>query len=353
MPRFHDQPSTWPQRAVFAIAFCAAMLLLNSSVFSKPDLSTMKEINYPCKIDQSLQPALFWQATGDEPRPLLVGLHTWSFDHKNSSGYFLELCQKFNWHFIGPCFRGPNWTPEACGSDFVVSDLEDAVAYMKATVKVDDKRVYLMGGSGGGHCSLLLAGRRPDLWTAVSSWCPISDIAAWHDQCIANPKQKGYAMHIEKACGGNPAQEPEARREAIIRSPLSWLANAKGIPVDINTGIHDGHTGSVPVSHAILAFNVLAKPEDRISDEDIRIIVNEERVPEHLQTKEQDPSYGAGHAIYLRRQSGNARLTIFEGGHTILSFPGMTWMGRQTSGQPADWTPGGAPGSVKEKELSR
>ena len=35
----------------------------------------------------------------------------------------------------------------------VVSDIADAVAYMKRAALVDEDRVYLIGGSGGGHAS--------------------------------------------------------------------------------------------------------------------------------------------------------------------------------------------------------
>ncbi len=286
-----------------------------------------------------MQKALFIKAAGDEPRPLLVGLHTWSYDRTNGSDKYVELCIENNWHFIFPDFRGDNTKPEACGSEMVVSDLEDAVAYMKNTVNVDNARVYLAGGSGGGHCSLLMAGRRPDLWTAVSSWCPISDIAAWHSEC--EDGGRGYAKHIEAVCGGNPSISEAAAWEAVKRSPLTWLPNVKesGLKLDISTGIHDGHIGSVPVSQAINAFNAAASPADRISQEDIDFIVEKESVPEHLKATEQDPSFG-GRTIYLRKVSGNVRLTLFEGGHDLLQNAAIDWLSRQSRETAPDWTPG-------------
>ena len=64
------------------------------------------------------------------------------------------------------------------------------------------KDIYIIGGSGGGHAALLLAARYPELWTAVSAWCPISDIAAWHKQC--QDRALRYAKDIEQICGGDP-----------------------------------------------------------------------------------------------------------------------------------------------------
>lgn len=290
-----------------------------------------------------MQPALIWTASGSEARPLAVCLHTWSYGLEQDSAHYLEQCRARNWHFIYPHFRGPNWNPEACGSDLVVSDLECAVAYMKEHYPVDEHRIYLIGGSGGGHASLLMAGRKPELWSAVSSWCPISDLGAWYGQTRRkkkDPAKRDYDNHIYEACGGDPLCSPEAAEQARHRSPLTWLKNAKGtVIVDIGTGIHDGHTGSVPVSHAILAYNEIAEPEDRICPEDIDYITETEKIPAHLQFRGEDPAYGS-HKVLLRRTSGRVRLTIFEGGHDILTEPAFGFLENQTSGRDPVWYSG-------------
>ena len=299
------------------------------------------EITYPCKFDNTMQPALFRRSDSAEPRPLVVALHTWSFDHTSCGAAYRDAVKKWDWHCIYPKFRGPNWEVEGCGSDAVVSDLEDAVRYAKSVCNVDPDRIYLMGGSGGGHCSLLLAGRRPDLWTAVSSWCPISDIAAWHAQC-KDTVNKGYSEHIERSCGGDPALSPEAAFQCRLRSPLTWLANARaaGVAVDISTGIHDGHTGSVPIGQAINAFNLLADEKDRFTGEEIAFMEKEEKIFPGLEYNEVDPAFDEAHPVLLRRQSAAARLTLFEGGHNIFPASAFEWLSRQVKGQAADWRKG-------------
>lgn len=310
----------------------------------------VKETDYPCTIDNSKQKAMFFVAKGKQPRPLLVALHTWGGSYKQSCRYYAEYCVKNNWNFIFPHFRGPNWTPDACGSDKAVQDIADAVAYMKKIGKVDESRVYLMGGSGGGHATLLLAGRHPELWTAVSAWCPISDIAAWHDECLKDKRYKGYSMHIRKACGGIPGENAQAKASAVKRSPLTYLANASGLKVDINAGIHDGHNGSVPVSHSLNAFNVLADAKDRLSKEDIDFITREEKIPATLGKAEKDPAFGRN-VVHFRRQSRQVRVTVFEGGHTILYVPALNWLSRQRREKPADWSVGGKAKSAKAAEI--
>jgi pimeloyl-ACP methyl ester carboxylesterase len=292
------------------------------------------------KFDQTAQLIRFQSASGNAPRPLLVALHTWSQSGKSGGKNYAELCRKKNWHMVYPHFRGPNWHPDACGSDLVISDIEDAVAYMCKNFNVDTSRIYLLGGSGGGHCALLMAGRRPDLFSAVSAWCPISDIARWHKECRA--RKRRYNRDIEKSCGGDPELSPEAKFQAQLRSPLTWLPNAAGKTIiDISTGIHDGHSGSVPVGHAIRAYNILADEADRISDADIEFIEKNRRVPEHLAAKNSDPAYGK-HTVYLRKVSSCVRLTLFEGGHNIFPEISGEFLERQVRGQKPDFANGKA-----------
>ena len=191
----------------------------------------MKQITYLSKLDNTMQPALVWEASGTDARPLAVCLHTWSYGLEQPCDHFLEQCRIRNWHFIFPYFRGPNWKPEACGSDLVVSDLVCAVSYMQENYAVDENKIYLVGGSGGGHASLLMAGRKPELFTAISSWCPISDIAAWYRQVNAKkePGVRSYDDHIAEACGGNPVTSAEAAEQAKRRSPLTWMTVTQAV----------------------------------------------------------------------------------------------------------------------------
>ncbi len=296
-------------------------------------------ISYHCKIDNSMQKATVYFAKSNKPRPLAVCLHTWSFDHTFGFDKYIDFCVENDFHMIFPDFRGPNTRPEACGSDMVVSDIEDAVEYMKKTVAVDNEKIYLVGGSGGGHCSLLMAGRRPDLWSAVSSWSPITDVEAWYHQSL-NTQFDRYAKHIELVCGGTPAEKSDFAENCRKRSPLTYLDNAKNLTIDISSGIHDGHIGSVQVSHAINAFNILAANEDKICHEDIDYIVKNEKIPPHLQSPViQDPAFN-GKEIYFRRQSKNVRLTLFEGGHELLPSPAMQFLAKQSRSGKNDWSNG-------------
>jgi dipeptidyl aminopeptidase/acylaminoacyl peptidase len=241
----------------------------------------VQEIRYLSAADQTEQPALYYDSGSDQKKPLLVALHTWSGDYKQTMSIpYFEWCIEKDWVCIHPDFRGPNNIPEAMGSELVVGDILSAVDSAKKKAKVDDSRVYLVGVSGGGHASLLMAGRAPEVWTAVSAWVPISDIERWHSECIESGRK--YHQDIRDSVGGDPLNSQEAREECRKRSPIASLSAAKGLRLDINAGIHDGHAGSVPVGHSIRAFNEVADLDDRISEDWIEEVERTEKGPRGL-----------------------------------------------------------------------
>jgi hypothetical protein len=100
-------------------------------------------------------------------------------------------------------------------------------------------------------------------------------------------------------------------------APVLLTKDKLDVPLDINTGIHDGHTGSVPVSHALRAFNVVASPPDRIAEATIADMVTNRAVPAPLRFSGTD-RLNAARPVLMRRVSERARITIFDGGHEIL-----------------------------------
>jgi pimeloyl-ACP methyl ester carboxylesterase len=290
------------------------------------------ELAYLSSADQTLQPALVYQALSNDPKPLLVALHTWSGNYLQSEPDFANWCIANDWHFIHPNFRGSNNNSNALGSELAVQDIVSAVEFMRVNCNVDTNRIYLVGVSGGGHASLLLAGRHPEIWAGVSAWCGISDIAAWWRQCDGTAND-GYANNIEAACGGSPATNTNALNQCILRSPATYLAQATHLALDINHGVNDGRSGSVPFTHALYAFNVVAAPVDVLTEAQITNFYATQISPEPA---DPDPLYGSKAPLF-RRLSGNTRVTIFDGGHEIISNAALRWLAEQRKGMAAQW----------------
>jgi poly(3-hydroxybutyrate) depolymerase len=256
--------------------------------------------------------------------PLVVALHTWSGNYKQKTHEDIEQwCGQVRWAYLHPNFRGPNRRPEATGSELVVKDILSAVDYAKQETAIDESSVYLVGTSGGGYGCLLMAGRHPKMWAGVSAWVPIADLRAWYLQC--DSKNLKYAEEIVASCGGAPGDSAAVDQQYRNRSPLTYLARAKGLALHINAGVRDGHTGSVPISHSLLAFNAVADPQDRIGHEDIRRFVSEARVPDHLRRSITDSSYGEKQPLF-RRTSGEVTVTIFDGGHELIPSAAIHWI---------------------------
>lgn len=311
---------------IMTLGIIAAALIPAESTEEQPSVVLQIEST----LDGALQPCLFIAARGTEPRPLLVGLHPWShgYDTFDDMRLWQQQARARNWHYLQPHFRGPNKQPEACASPKARQDILDAVDYVEARYPVDGQRVYLAGVSGGGHMALVMAAHAPERWAGVSAWAAITDLAVWHRECRA--AGRAYWQDIEACCGGAPGASEAVDREYAQRSPLTAIARAKELPLDIATGIHDGHTGSVPIHHSIDAFNAIAKAHGAapVSVAEIDRLSQEKPLDA---PQAQDPTFDR--QIYLRRYAGPSRLTIFEGGHEMLPSAACDWLAQRARQQ--------------------
>jgi poly(3-hydroxybutyrate) depolymerase len=185
--------------------------------------------------------------------------------------------------------------------------------------------VYVTGFSGGAMAALLMAGRYPELWTAVVAWVPVYDLVDWYDTVHEHTKLH-YASDIVASCGGKPLPGTEAAAECKKRSPSTYLSKARGEDVDvlIAVGIEDWF---VPPAHGMRAYNALAAKEDRLSDEEIAQVSDDETIPESLKSEAEHPLVAAaGRKILGERSSDQVELWIFDGSHDVIYNAGLSWL---------------------------
>ncbi|MBN2314477.1 MAG: hypothetical protein JXM79_11145 [Sedimentisphaerales bacterium] len=282
-----------------------------------------KQITIPSTADGKQQPAYFFRCAGKNPRPLIVSLHTWSNDYTQKDP-LAPQCIADDYNYIHPDFRGPNRTPEACGSDLVSSDIDDAIDYAIHNAPVDTHSIHVIGVSGGGYATLLTYMRSKHDIRTFSAWASISDIERWYYE--SKGRKSHYARDIamattgKKFSGDTYYMNPESARQRspiLMQTPVKKRADSK---LYIYTGIHDGYTGSVPITHSLRFYNKVVTDFDAsqtdamIPDEDILEMV----VSRNFNAPRKD-TLGGRLVHYQKRFSDKVQLTIFEGGHEMLT----------------------------------
>jgi dipeptidyl aminopeptidase/acylaminoacyl peptidase len=281
-------------------------------------------------VDGTPQPSYVILPKGFDPEgksvPLIVALHSWSGDLEQRRQDREQLAERRGWIYLAPNFRGRNDNPAACGSQLAQQDILDAVEWAQEKYPIDKRRVYLTGASGGGHMTMLMAGRHPDVWAAASAWVGISDLAAWHKKHA----DTRYGEMMRRSCGGAPGDSAEVDKQYRARSPLTHLHRAVNVPLDIAAGVHDGYTGSVPIRHSLDAFNMIAKAakSTTISEDEIKQISRKNGRLDKPLASDQVKDASFGREIYLRRTANKARVTIFEGGHEGIATAAIEWLAK-------------------------
>jgi predicted esterase len=286
-------------------------------------------VHIPSTADDHRQPALWLPPDADEPRPPMVIVHSWS------SGYLQHIniplaqwARQHDWAAIVPQFRGPFDRPEATGSNRAVQDVVDAIDFAIARGGVDPDRVFVIGVSGGGMKSLLMAGRHPDRFAGAVSWVPVYDLVSWYAYNRDEQPDRHYAGDIRRSCGGDPAADARARRSCEHRSPAAHLDDARAarLPVYIAVGLDDR---VVPPDHALRAYNQLADAGDRLAGPVVAAAA-ESRLPGALRGSDQARTFFEPEDpdVILSRSSGPVTLVVFDGEHDMVYHPGLEWMVR-------------------------
>lgn len=203
------------------------------------------EILIKSTIDGTMQPSLFYSASKSH-RPLLVSLHTWSYNRFNGIETMVPFAKKHDFNLLLPEFRGSNlYTNEhctlACASLHAKQDIKDAIDYVVRSSDIDADNIFLLGCSGGGHMALMMCGFCPEYFKAVGAFVPITDLKKWTEQ---NPS---YRQHVLACCSGS---EEEMR----LRSPVTYVDTIAKANLKIFHGKNDR---VVPVSQSISFYNAL------------------------------------------------------------------------------------------------
>lgn len=285
-----------------------------------------EKVEIPSTKDGKIQYAYMYKSSSKRPQPLIVSLHTWSGSYNQADPLTKEIMAR-DWNYIHPDFRGANRTSQAMVSEWALSDIEDAIQYALKHTHADPEDVHVIGVSGGGLATLAAYMNLDYPVKSFSAWAPISDIEAWYWESVGR-KQK-YANDILKAI---PDKEGKlCTQEAVHRSPLYQvfpIEKRKNAHLYIYEGVHDGYTGSVPITHSLNMYNRLVgelkyktsdmgcimqqafQDSDLVSPEEIISLVAKRINPHYKENAKLFDRH-----VHLYRKYRNISLTLFEGRH--------------------------------------
>lgn len=210
-----------------------------------------KEILVRSTVDGTMQPSLFYAASG-HGRPLLVALHTWSFDRFNRVKDMVPFAEKYDFNLLLPEFRGSNLDTNphptlACASLHAKQDIKDAVDYLVEHADVDNDNIFLLGCSGGGHMALMMCGFCPEYFKAVAAFVPITDLNKWAEE------NQSYRRHVLACCGGS-------QEEMRLRSPITHADAIAKANLKIFHGKYDP---VVPHTHSLALYDLILQRHPR------------------------------------------------------------------------------------------
>jgi pimeloyl-ACP methyl ester carboxylesterase len=281
----------------------------------RPDFLNKDSIH--SSLDGNIEVFYYDKSASKKAQPLVVELHSWSNSSHSQPDILAQQAHEKNWNYILPNFRGVNNTPKACCSQFAIADIDEAIDWALKNMNVDSKRIYIVGYSGGGYATFAMYMKSRHKIHSFSSWCGISDLTTWYWQSVE--RKNRYGPEIIKCTDAGEIYNEQKAKE---RSPLYWktpIKQRKKSVFQIYAGIHDGYTGSVPISQSFNFYNKLltdTKEKDTsryVSQGDADLMLKTQTFPSPDTIK----TIG-NRAIHYRKVSKKITLTIFEGGHEIL-----------------------------------
>lgn len=174
-------------------------------------------------VDSSITPGVKFAVRitkPEKPSYLVAGTHGWHMSVKKFE--YMEHPES-EYLMVDVDMRGRAFstgTPDC--NQLELYDVYDAVQFAKreyAQYLVNDNVIYFESGSGGGGNALAIAGKFPDLFSAVNALSPISDYREWY---FFDSKYKEFRDEMDIWIGCTPEKSPEAY---AARSGITLVPN--------------------------------------------------------------------------------------------------------------------------------
>lgn len=182
-----------------------------------------------------LVPASFGPNRPSPPLPLVISPHGRNVRATTNAGMWRELPAQGRFAVICPGGMGRRLPLHSWGWRGQIADLARMPGIVRATLpwlRVDMRRVYAVGGSMGGHETLLLLGQHPKLLGGAVAFDSVTNFFLRYHDFARSPGGRAAQALARTEVGGTPRTNP---RGYVLRSPTHWLpaVAGSGVPLQI------------------------------------------------------------------------------------------------------------------------
>jgi poly(3-hydroxybutyrate) depolymerase len=169
------------------------------------------------------------------PLPLVISPHGRNVRALTNARMWRELPAHGRFVVVCPGGMGRRLPLHSWGWRGQIADLARMPSIVHATLPwlhVDRRRVYAVGGSMGGHETLLLIGQHPDLLAGAVAFDSVTNFYLRYEQFARSPRGRAAQALARVEVGGTPRTNP---RGYVLRSPTHWLPQVarSGVPLQL------------------------------------------------------------------------------------------------------------------------
>ncbi len=296
-------------------------------------LPMLEKISVTSSLDKTPQTSLLWapESAREQPTPLLIWLHSWSADYRQEASLeYQKQAVRRGMDFVVAQFSRTQQTPRGMWIE-IGTDRHHRCDELCRTALQGRLAACLLG-----RCLRRRSYDAVDGWILSAAFLSGFGLGG-HYGCgsvVPGSSPCRQALEVRARHSGclrwKPGESQEIDADYRARSPIHFLHQVGDLHVDIAAGVKDGHTGSVPIAHSLNAFNRIATTngDDGVSDDEAEQLWTAQKLTTP-QASDQVTDETYGREIILRRKSGNARVTIFQGGHEGLPEACCAWLAKQ------------------------
>ena len=181
-------------------------------------------------------PAQYGPGSPSPPLPLVVSPHGRGVRARTNAKMWRELPGRGNFAVVCPGGMGRRLPLHSWGFPGQIDDLVRMPGIVRDTrpwLRIDSDRIYAVGGSMGGHETLLLLSRKPRFLAGAVAFDSVTDFFSRYDD-FAQLGRKGLVLQAlaRIEVGGTPATHGDAYR---VRSPSHWIEQigGSGVPLQM------------------------------------------------------------------------------------------------------------------------